>query len=133
MHAVGGELTIISTPKVCLCPGDVVVYECSVMGKPGGFTTFSGKFFNCAEYGDHAALVLPHSAFNHSQLQGVNGTCNNGTVVGQSLGVHDGIYSSQLKIIVTSALIGDTIKCSYDNGSHTFVVGNSIINNTGTI
>ena len=37
---VCGKLTLISTPKTCLCPGDVVIYECSVMGIPGGFMTF---------------------------------------------------------------------------------------------
>ena len=128
---VWGELTLISTPKACLCPGDVVVYECSVMGIPSGFTTFSGmSLINCPEMGNRATLSLKHSSFDHSQ--GVNGTCNNGTVFGQSISVQNDTYKSHLKITVTSALIGDTIECSYDDGRNISVIGNSTINDTGT-
>ena len=74
-------------------------------------------------------LILPHSLFNESQ--GVKRTCNNGTIVGRSLSVKNGTYSSQLSITVTSELIGDTIECAQDNGTHIYEVGMAIINYTG--
>ena len=129
------QLTLVSAQKTCICPGDVVIYKCTVMGGLfGGSTVFRGKsspFVSCTgeSINKEGLLILPHSLFNQSQ--GVKRTCNNGTIIGRSLSVKNGTYSSQLSITVTSELIGDTIECAQDNGTHIYEVGMAIINYTG--
>ena len=44
---------------------------------------------------------------------GTMGLCNNGTLIGHSLAVSEGDYTSQLTISVTSNLIGRMIECFY--------------------
>ena len=111
-----------------------MIYKCTVMGGLfGGSTVFRGKsspFVNCTgESINQEELTLPHSQFIESQ--GVKRTCNNGTIIGRSLSVKNGTYSSQLSITVTSELIGDTIVCAQDNGIDICEVGMSVINDTG--
>ena len=130
---VCGRLTLISDAgRSCICPEDVVTYECTVMSGSHGATIFRGNpssFYDCTgDSNNPTEIVFHHSQFNNS----LQSTCNNGTVVGQSLS-NDGTYhKSQLNITVTSELIGDTIKCVHDNGTHRDIVGQSKMNNTGT-
>ena len=69
--AVCGQLTLTSDPKQCICPGDVVIYECTIQSGFGGATVFRVKpssFVGCL--GDSIVqeeLVFPHSQFNQSQ------------------------------------------------------------------
>ena len=76
-----------------------------------------------------ALFTLPHSQLIESQS--VKRTCNNGTIIGWSLSVKNGTYSSQLSITVTSELIGDTIECAQDNGTHIYEIGMAVINDIG--
>ena len=110
-----------------------MIYECTIMGGNGGSTVFRGPstsslmFFNCT--GDKEKLILTHSHFNRPQ--GTKRSCNNGTIIAQSLHGANGTYISQLSITVTSKLIGDVIECAHDNGSAIEVIGMAIINDTG--
>ena len=132
---VYAKLTLVSdAERSCICPGDVVTYECTIISMPYGGTIFRGNpssFYDCiGDSNDPTEIVLHHSQFNDS----IQSTCNNGTVVGQSLSNDDNTYyKSQLNITVASELIGDTIECVHDNGTHNdIVIGQSKINNTGT-
>lgn len=42
-------------------------------------------------------------------------TCNNGDIVGQSLGVQGNNYTSQLNVTITPDTAGKTIICAYDD------------------
>ena len=116
--------------STCVCPGDVLIYECTIISSYGGSTIFRGRSFrftNCT--GNIDELVLHHSQFNHPQ--GIKRSCNNGAIIARSLHGENGTYTSQLSVTVTSELIGDVIECLHDNGSAINVVGMAIINNTG--
>ena len=60
---------------------------------------------------------------------GARGECNNGDVVGKSIGVVDNCYTSQLNVSVSEALEGRTVECNVDNGS-TILIGVTRINIT---
>ena len=109
-----------------------MTYECTVMSGSYGATIFRGNpssFYDCTgDSNSHTEIVLHHNLFHNS----IQRTCNDGTVVGQSLSNDSTYYTSQLIITVTSELIGDTIECVHDNGTHRdIVIGQSKINNTG--
>ena len=57
-------------------------------------------------------ILLRHSLY--SRTEGTAGTCNNGDIVGQSLGVQGNHYISQLNVTVTPDIVGKTITCVYD-------------------
>ena len=45
-------------------------------------------------------------------------TCNNGTIIGQSLGIQGNNYTSQLNVTITPETAGNTITCAYDDVSN---------------
>ena len=131
------KLTLVSDAgRSCICPGDVVTYKCTVMSGSYGATIFRGNpssFYDCTgDSNDHTEIVLHHALLNFNDFS--TSTCNNGTVIGQSLSNDNSTYyTSQLNITITSELIGDTIECIHDNGTHSdIVIGRSKLNNTGT-
>ena len=131
---VCGELTQVSAQRTCICPGDVVIYECTVMGGFGGTTVFKGKSMTNFSFDicTRNELTLFHDLFNHSVTESVKRTCNNGTVIGQILTSENDTYTSQLNVTVTNELLGAQIECIHDNGTQRYVVGTSaIINDTG--
>jgi hypothetical protein len=120
------ESALISNSNTCVCLGDVVIYKCTIMGGGiGGSTIFRGSSFNCYSAGNIDRLALPHSQFAHPQ--GTKKSCNNGTIIAQSLHGENGTYSSQLSITVTSELISDAIECAHDTGMGAIeIVGTAI-------
>ena len=62
-------MTLISVQKTCICPRDVVIYKCTVMGGLfGGFTGFRGKSSPFVSrtgesINQEDSLILPHSLF----------------------------------------------------------------------
>ena len=38
-------LQLLDTSNRCLCPGDSLTYECTVMGEPGGSTAWTGSIY----------------------------------------------------------------------------------------
>ena len=133
--SVCGQLTLTSRGKTCTCPGDVLIYECTVMSTSIGFTIYKGNpaFFDCtgpSGIGNSSdQLGLHHRKFD----QGVVQHCNNGAVVGMSLTSENGSYTSQFNVTVSSEqlLAGGMIECLHDNGSHVSVVGAANITVTG--
>ena len=134
---VNGQLTLTSRRKTCTCPGDVLMYECTVMSTSIGLTILKGNpaFFDCTGPGgignSDDQLGLHHGKFD----QGVVEHCNNGAVVGRSLESENGSYTSQFNITVNSEqlLAGGMIECLQDNGCHVSdsVVGAANITVTG--
>ena len=94
----------------CVCPGDTLIYECTVMGR--GSTVWTGTAFNCSSSNNE--ILLLHTHF--SSIEGDYGLCNNGAIVGQSLGVEGNNYTSQLNVTVTPDIAGKIVECFYDDG-----------------
>ena len=103
-----------------VCPGDIVTYECTVIGDHGGITLWMGDFFYCSD--SENVIELLHSQFTY--LPGGEATtrmCNDGNVVGRIIGVENGSYTSQLNITLTSDIFKKSIECAYDNGPGTSI------------
>ena len=92
---------------------------------PGGFTIWNGTTFNCGQSNN---ILLRHNLFGTQT--GAFGSCNEGTISGQSLGVSPGnVYTSQLQVNITnssrSELVGRTVQCVYSPDGSTYISINS--------
>ena len=93
----------------CVCPGDRLIYRCTTQGNVWGATIWNGTAFK----GCHSnEIELYHALF--TQPEGSIDTCNNGDIVGQSLGVQGNNYTSQLNVTITPDIAGKTVTCVYD-------------------
>ena len=107
------EALIEVSPNSCACPGDIVIYECTVFGDPGGITIWMGDFFHCSS--GNQAIEFVH---NHFQGEATKyRTCNNGSIAGRIVRAENNSFTSQLNIILTPDIAGRSIKCAYDNGT----------------
>ena len=87
-----------------------MIYECTVKGGAGGATVRQGTAFDCLSN----EITLLHSRFM-SLSNGTFGVCNNGAIVGRSIGVENSCYTSQLTINKLSTdMIGESIVCISD-------------------
>ena len=107
------------------CPGEVVNYTCTVVDTSGnppiGSSLWRGTAFNCP--GSANRISLSHSLFNTS---GVSGTCNNGAITAESVGVVDNCYTSRLMLTVSVGLNETTVECTLSGviavGSRTLLI-----------
>ena len=99
--------SVSSTSQAVLCPGDVLTTECTIMGE--GWTVWRGAAFQCYYH----EIVLLHSRFGEYTI----GSCNNGTIVAQGLGVVNDSYISQLNVTVSLELNNTIVECWHDNGT----------------
>ena len=108
----------------CICPSDKVTYNCTVQGNATGATVWNGAAFSGCPQNE---ILLQHHQF--TQTGGPTGTCNNGAIVGQSLGVQGNNYTSQLNVTITPKTAGRTITCAYDalTGQDTMITFSKII------
>ena len=107
------HLASISTSNTfqdILCPGDVLTTECATMGD--GITVWQGTAFQC-HYSSSNIILLLHSRFTGSHYP--TGSCNNGAIVAQGLGVVNDSYISQLNVTVSPELNNTTVECWHDN------------------
>ena len=104
----------------CICPGFNLIYECTVMGSSAGFTVWQGTALNCSSN----EISLFHGRF--TQAKGALRECNKGAIVGHSLRVENGFYTSQLSVKVTFEVIRESIRCVRDDTNIT-LIGSSII------
>lgn len=96
------------------------------MGELGGITVWHGTAFNCDVGAD--SINLLHSQFVSEE--GAFGNCNGGAIRGKSLRIENNRYISQLVVTLSSDMNGETIKCVYDNGRTTTLIGNYSIDLT---
>ena len=117
------DLNIISS---CTCLSGDILYTCVVNGS--GFTIWQGSTFDCPTQLNR--ILLRHTLF----ASGTMGLCNGGAIVGRSLTVSDGVYTSQLTVSVTSSLIGRMIECSYSlTGASVSSINSTMIAISGMI
>ena len=106
----------VASQCVSTCPGHTLTLECTTVGP--GITVWRGSAFNCS--GNN--ILLRHSQF--MSPYGVNGTCNNGEIIGYSLRVTaDNCFTSLLNVTVSPGLIGQTIQCAHNNGQSLNPIG----------
>ena len=105
-----------SSTQVISCPGDVLTTECAIIG--GGATAWLGTAFQCDS--SHDEIILLHSQFGGPY--NTIGSCNNGKIVAQALGVVNNSYISQLNVTVSPEFNNTTVKCWYDNGTTLTVI-----------
>ena len=106
----------------CICPDDIVTYECTVIGNYGGFTLWMmGDFFHCSS--GKQLIELAHSQLTNVQGGGASSTliCNDGNIAGRLIRVENGTFTSQLNITLTTDIVGRSIECAYDNGPGTSI------------
>ena len=128
----GQGLQLLDTSNRCLYPGDTLIYECTVMGEPGGSTAWTGNIFNCANH----EISLFHADYGFTE--GAYGEC--GDIVGYSVRIDMNTmndnstsvshYTSRLTVPVNSGTVGRTIECYYDNGTIATMVGRETVNIT---
>ena len=108
------------------CPGEVVNYTCTVVDTSGnppiGSSAWRGTAFNCPRASN--VISLGHSLFNSSI--GVTGTCTNGAITAESVGIVNTCFKSKLMVNVSSALNETTVECTLSGlrvvGSHTILI-----------
>ena len=126
-------LHLLDTFERCLCPGDSLTYQCTVMGEPGGITVWMGSAFNCTSHD----IQLFHS--DYQSTEGAHGDC--GDIVGHSVrtNIHttNGVnstavihYTSQVTVPINSETMGRIIECIYDDGVAAILVGREEVNIT---
>ena len=96
----------------CVCPGDTLTYECTVMGF--GATIWTGSALHCLNSGN--ALTLLHTLFLYNGSSRLK-YCNKGAIVARMLSVEGNNYTSQLNVTVTPDTAGKIIECGSDNGT----------------
>ena len=87
----------------CICPEDVVAFDCSVSG--GLATIWRGSIFNCPNSGNQ--IILRHRNFEN----GVSGGCNDGEIVAYGSEITNKSYSSQLYVTVSPEMHNGTVEC----------------------
>ena len=123
---IGEERLIKLCTSDCVCPGDIVMYECTVFGGIGATTIWKSDFFQCSSGKKLIELVhrpLTEGEEYHTRI------CNNGNIAGRIVKVENNSYTSQLNITLTYDIAGESIECIGDNGTNTYGVG--LLNITG--
>ena len=118
------NIFILVSSSDCALPAlrycDTLTFECTVVGGLG--TVWRGSAFDCENSNNEITLL--HSRF----VNGTIGTCNNDSIIGQSIGVENGTcFISQLSVMITPDIIGKTIECIHDDYVNTTVVGSFTI------
>lgn len=97
----------------------MLTYTCTAVGT--GNTLWTGTAFDCATNG----IILRHERF--AQLGGAVGECNNGAIDGQSVGVENNCYTSEIAVTVSATFNNKTIQCIHNSGSGIITIGTSMI------
>ena len=111
---------LIKVSNDCVCPGDIVTYECTVVGGIGATIIWKSDFFQCPSGKKLIELVhrpLTEGEEFHTRI------CNNGNIAGRIVRIENVGYTSQLNITLTYDIAGESIECIGDNGTNTHRIG----------
>jgi hypothetical protein len=89
----------------CVCPGETLSYECTVM--ESGYILWTGSAFN---YLSSSNEIWFYHIFSTTYKM-----CNNGAIVARGLNVEGNNYTSQLNVTITPDTAGQTIDCLHYN------------------
>ena len=104
----------------CVCPGDVVLYECTVFGGIGAITVWKSDFFNCTN--GKQVIELVHRPRREGDEFNTR-ICNNGNIAARIVRNERDSFTSQLNITLTYDIAGESIECIGDNGTNTHRIG----------
>ena len=138
MHANHSELTThvqadaskpqgltLLTSTSCICPGQQLVYECTVVGPTIQYTVWRGSVLDCS------GISLRHGDFVDTGR--ASGACNNGAILGRITSYRDDSFTSQLIVNSSLDLNGKEIECAFDDGTNRITVNTSTVRiRTGT-
>ena len=113
----------------CVCPGDVVTFECTVIGGFGTTTVWKSDIFHCSS--GKQVIELVHRPVNFEQEGDNTRACNNGDIVGRIVRSENDSFTSQLNVTLTQNISGGRIECIGDNGISTHRIGS--LNITGIL
>jgi hypothetical protein len=103
----------------CVCAGSVLTYTCTAVGT--GNTLWTGTAFDCAAKG----IILRHERYTESG--GAAGDCSSGAIHGQSIGVENNCYTSEIDVTVSATFNNKTIQCIHNSGTGINTIGTSVI------
>ena len=105
----------------CFCPGFSFNYfNCTITD--GLFTVWKGSAFT-----GRCDITLINSDFNSSTA---TGSCNNGAITAQGIRGENGFYTSQLTILPSISLQGQTVECAINNNDEDITIGQITLNFT---
>ena len=104
--------------SVCICPGQLVIYECTTEGP--GSTRWRGSVFNCTSN----EIRLRHSQFDSGSAVGV---CNDGAILARGIRRDNLTFISQLSVTIEKSMMGKTIQCLHHDGINGNIVGSHTI------
>ena len=113
----------------CTCLGYniMITFGCTVLSGFGGATVWKGSIFDCARSDNE--VVLLHGRIEPWSNEHTRRTCNNGSIIGETIQVVGNYYTSRLQVTESPDMIGEGIECISDDGT-VMVVGSSIITTT---
>ena len=85
----------------------------------GTATRWRGTAFDCP-----LGITLRHSQFAANQESGI---CNNGDIVGRSIGVVNDCYTSQLNMTVRESFNNKTVQCAFTSSEGTRAIAESLL------
>ena len=101
-----------------MCPGCELVVECTITG--GGATVWQGTIFDGCQ---NENIKLRHSEFTSGIV--IQESCGTRQpIVGHSVSVANGYFTSQLLVNASEELSGKIIECANDSGQ---IVGSKTI------
>ena len=103
----------------CVCPGDVLTYQCSVSG--GIATVWRGSAFDCI----NNSITLHHEQYGFGNAIG---ECSDSHLLGQGLYLDNRQYVSILNVTVNSNFNNTTIECFYSDDFRLIPIGRKTIN-----
>ena len=62
-----------------------------------------------------------------------SGSCNSGTIVGQSVGVEDNCFTSRLNVTISEGLNDRNVQCDHDWNLGTTNIGSATLNVLGKV
>jgi hypothetical protein len=113
-----GSIRVVSN---CTCIGYPLEFQCVTIGRGATIWQLQGSAFNCQ-------IQLYHSRFTTGTAAG---SCNSGNIIARALDNMEGRYRSQLIVHnLTPEMIGTTVECAHDNGTHIHPINNITISIT---
>ena len=102
----------------CVCPGNIVTYECTVFGGIGATTVWKSDIFQCSS--GKQVIEFVHKL---STLEEGYRVCNNGDIAGRIVRIENNHFTSQLNVTLSYDVAGRNIECISDNGTNTHRIG----------
>ena len=99
------------SPESCTCPGDELVFECTIDGDAG--TYWRGTALeDCLQ----SRILIRHSQFYGGGYTDRRSCGASGTVVVRTISVVNNSFTTQITITVNQQLSGTTVECESDSG-----------------